>query len=313
MGSCQSTNKNNVAEKKEDIKEYVDVNKKNEDVDKGTAQVEKEEIYDKKEGKNEEKEKKIIIFNGAPGSGKDTQCRLIAKKYNYKILTSSEILRKFVEENKGKLNEDSDKNENTLTEQEKGDLEVIEKCLNDGSLVPDDTVMRIFQNRLNTDINNNECDGLLINGFPRTYEQALLFKNSNIKVNALINITATKECLWDRIDSRLTDPVTKISYDKKIIELIKKKRGGEELTEEEEKVLSQNEDYNNLSDEEINRLIKRKDDEKEIFEKRYNLHNENEEKFISTFSDVSKNVNGEKSINEVYDEISAIVDEIKKD
>ncbi|CRG93393.1 adenylate kinase 2, putative [Plasmodium gallinaceum] len=320
MGSCQSTSKNNVAEKKEDIKEYVDVSKKNEDVDKVITEVNKEEICkNNDEEKNEIKEekevdgekKKIIIFNGAPGSGKDTQCRLIKQKYNFKILTSSELLKKYLEENKGKLTEDSDTNENKLSEQEKGDLEVVEKCINDGSLVPDEIVSRIFFQNLNYDINNVEFDGILINGFPRTYEQALSFKNNNIKVNALINMTTSKECLLDRINNRLVDPVTNINYDEKIIELIKKKRGGE-LTEEEEKIVSQNEDYNNLSDEDISRLIKRGDDEENVFHKRFSLYKDNEEKIISLFTDVCKNVDGEKSINEVFDEISSIIDNIVK-
>lgn len=320
MGSCQSTSKNNVVEKKEDIKEYIDVNEKREDFDREIAKEEKgeickdinEEIKEKEEvDEVDGKKKKIIIFNGAPGSGKDTQCSLIEKKYNFKILTSSELLKKYLEENKEKLHEDSS-NENKLTDEEKSDLEIIEKCINDGSLVPDDTVKRVFFINLNNYINNVEFDGIIINGYPRTYDQALLFKNNNIKVNSLINITATKECLLERINRRIVDPVTNINYDEKIIELIKKKRGGEELTEEEEKIVSQNEGYNNLNDEDINRLIKRKDDEQNVFDKRFNLYKENEEEILSVFSDVRKDINGEKPINDVFDEISEIIDDIIK-
>lgn len=291
MGSCQSIQKKIISKKKQDIKEYVDAGGKIENL--GAS--------------------KVIILNGAPGSGKDTQCRLILKKYKFKIITSSELLKNYLETSREKLNADENNNEQTkLTEKEKSDLQLIEKCFSDGSLVPDDIVIRIFTSELNRIIKDNDFDGILINGFPRTYEQALLFKENNVKVNTLINITASRECLWKRISTRLIDPVTKLNYDEKIIELIKKKREGEKLSEEEENLIIESDDHNNLSNEVIARLIKRKDDEESVFDKRFNLYTENEEKILSIFSDICKNVNGDNPISQVFDDITKIIDEALK-
>lgn len=256
--------------------------------------------------------KKIIVLNGAPGSGKDTQCNLILKKFHLELIICSGVLKNYLNKHKKTGEEPTEqKPENELTEEEKI-LDIIEKSFANGSLVPDDTVIKIFTSELNSILNdeNNDVQGVLINGFPRTKEQAMLFKESKIQVDALINIIVSKENLWTRISSRLVDPVTNISYDANVIELVKKKKQGADLSEEELKIVSQNELCDNLDDEIIDRLDKRKDDTQEVFDKRFALYKENDEQITSVFKDVCRNVDGNKQKDEVFNDIIKIIEEV---
>ncbi|SBS82926.1 adenylate kinase 2, putative [Plasmodium malariae] len=257
--------------------------------------------------------KKIYILNGAPGSGKDTQCRLLSKKYNFKIITISELLKEHLKDSKERIRDSSSSDQcvKELTEQEKRDLEYIQKSFTDGSFVPDDIVIGIFLKQLEKyTLGEEECEGIIINGFPRTYEQALLFKKNNIEITNFINMSVSKECLLERVNNRIRDPITNVNYNIKIIELIKKKRKNIKLHTEEELLLtSQNEDYKNINDEILMRLKRRADDNESTFNKRYDLYLQNEKKIISLFFHVCKNIDGEKSIEGIFEQICAIIDQ----
>ncbi|CAD2089309.1 adenylate kinase 2, putative [Plasmodium vinckei lentum] len=266
-----------------------------------------------------QKKKKVYIINGPPGSGKDTHCVSLSKLYNFEIITISELLKKYVKENTNK-DTSCGKYVSGLTDEEKQDLESIEKCICNGSLAPDNIVNKIFLKYFKRYSENAEQDqtsesdttsnGIIINGFPRTYEQALLFKKYKINVTKFINIVVSRESLLKRIMNRTKDPVTNINYNFQIIKLIKKKRQGIQLTSEEEELLaSQNDSYQSLSDEIIMRLERREDDNESTFNKRYNLYKENEEKIIPLFIDICKNVDGENDINHNFQQICKIIQE----
>ncbi|ETW29011.1 hypothetical protein PFFCH_03574 [Plasmodium falciparum FCH/4] len=138
----------------------------------------------------------------------------------------------------------------------------------DGSLVNDQIVIEIFHKQLNKYINDDKYNGIIINGFPRNYEQALLIIQNNISITKFINIQVGKDTLWTRINNRIIDPITNISYNENIIQIIKKKREGQELSDEEQKqLIIDNHLYNNLSNDILERLTKRKDDEEQVFNK----------------------------------------------
>ena len=84
---------------------------------------------------------KIIII-GAPGAGKDTQARKLAKHFKLKVVSSGDILRK-----------ESRKNA------------IIKKYIDKGELIPS----RLFYNILKKYIVNEK--NLILNGFPRSKEQ----------------------------------------------------------------------------------------------------------------------------------------------
>ncbi|SOV78512.1 adenylate kinase 2 [Plasmodium reichenowi] len=256
---------------------------------------------DEEEKKKEIKKKKnIYILYGASGSGKDTQCRLLEKKYNYKIICMSKLLKEYKEEY----------NKENVSNEEGNYSDEIEKCMIDGSLVNDKIVIEIFHKQLNKYINDDKYNGIIINGFPRNYEQALLIKQNNISITKFINIQVGKDTLWRRINNRIIDPITNISYNENIIQLIKKKREGQELSDEEQKqLIIDNQIYNNLSNDILERLTKRKDDEEQVFNKRFQLYIESEQKINSLFKNICKSVDGEKSINHIFDQICSIIDD----
>lgn len=97
--------------------------------------------------------KKIIIFLGAPGSGKGTQAETIVKKYDYLHISTGEMLRAFA------------KNE-YIKEDEKKALE----AMKEGHLVPDWLIFRLAFKEIEKAFNENR--GMVLDGAIRTLAQA---------------------------------------------------------------------------------------------------------------------------------------------
>ncbi len=92
---------------------------------------------------------KIVIL-GAPGAGKGTQAKMIAKKYGIPHISSGDIFR-----------------ENRKNGTELG--KKAEQYMNEGLLVPDDLTVDMIMDRLE----NEDCaGGYILDGFPRTIPQA---------------------------------------------------------------------------------------------------------------------------------------------
>lgn len=126
---------------------------------------------------------RIIIF-GPPGSGKGTQAKKIAEHFGIVHLSTGDIFRKAIEE-----------------ETELG--KVVESFMDAGQLVPDQTVVDLVEETIRRDDFN---DGYIIDGFPRTVEQAVAFDNllerRNESIDAFISLNVPDEELISRILSR---------------------------------------------------------------------------------------------------------------
>ena len=94
----------------------------------------------------------LIIFGG-PGSGKGTQSKLLAEKFQLTHLSTGDLLR---------------------AEMEKGsELGRIAKSFTDGgNLVPDEMIVKILASAIDEHKNAN---GFIFDGFPRTVAQAEIF------------------------------------------------------------------------------------------------------------------------------------------
>jgi len=97
---------------------------------------------------------KKLIFFGAPGVGKGTQAKIISAKLHIPHISTGDILRNAI----GK------KTELGLKAKVKIDV---------GQLVPDDIMGELVENVLT----NNKCkDGFILDGFPRTINQAKILQ-----------------------------------------------------------------------------------------------------------------------------------------
>ena len=122
----------------------------------------------------------IIIF-GPPGAGKGTQAELISKKLNLYHLSTGDVLRKAVSEE---------------TELGLKAKDIIER----GELVTDDIMIGIVKEAL---INNNIENGFMLDGFPRTIEQAKalakIFEELNFKEVKVIFLITDEDELVKRL------------------------------------------------------------------------------------------------------------------
>jgi adenylate kinase len=117
---------------------------------------------------------------GSPGSGKGTQAKKIVENFDIVHLSTGDMFR----------------------ETKKSD-ESIRKLLASGQLVPDEIVINIVKRCLEKD---DIKKGFLLDGFPRTVNQAFEFdkmlKSENIKINAVFFIDVHSEEAVKRISGR---------------------------------------------------------------------------------------------------------------
>jgi adenylate kinase len=126
---------------------------------------------------------RIIIF-GPPGSGKGTQAERIKNEYDIPHLSTGSILR------------DAVKQQTKLGRQ-------IESTMDNGELVPDDTVISLVQKILKKP---DYLNGYILDGFPRTTVQAKAYDDClderNEALNAFILLKVPEQALVDRIRNR---------------------------------------------------------------------------------------------------------------
>ena len=127
-----------------------------------------------------------LIFLGAPGAGKGTQAREVAKHYGIPQISTGDMLR------------DAVKKETALGLAAKARMEA-------GKLVPDEVVDGIVAER----INEPDCKaGFILDGFPRTISQAQ-FVDSILAAKGegrplVLDIEVSEELLLKRLTGRRT-------------------------------------------------------------------------------------------------------------
>lgn len=126
----------------------------------------------------------ILIMLGAPGTGKGTVASKLSEKLGIPQVSTGDIFRK------------------AIAEKTPVGIEA-EKYISQGMLVPDETTIRIVEERLkDADVQN----GLILDGFPRTIEQAealdKMLENANKNIRLAINLETPEEEIIDRIVNR---------------------------------------------------------------------------------------------------------------
>ncbi|MCL2696508.1 MAG: adenylate kinase [Oscillospiraceae bacterium] len=121
-----------------------------------------------------------LIFLGAPGSGKGTQAEQVNVKYNLPAVSTGNMLREAV------------KNGTEAGLKAKAFMDA-------GDLVPDEVVIGIIKDRIALD---DAKKGFILDGFPRTVEQAEALERMDVAIDKVINIHVDDEKIIARMSGR---------------------------------------------------------------------------------------------------------------
>jgi adenylate kinase len=126
----------------------------------------------------------VVVLLGAPGAGKGTQAPVIAERLGVPILASGDLLRAAVAAGTP-LGREAD------------------RYMSRGRLVPDDTIVRVFLDRLES---TDALNGAILDGFPRTSVQAealdRALAEAGRRVDAALYIDVPIEDLVKRMGNR---------------------------------------------------------------------------------------------------------------
>lgn len=209
---------------------------------------------------------KNIIFIAPPAAGKGTQSNLLKDKYDYVHISTGDMLREIVSSNT-----------------ELG--EVVKNIIDKGNLVSDDLIFELLKNKLS----NIEGKPFILDGFPRTLNQAL-FLDNNLKIEnyIVIYLELSKADAVKRINGRLTCSCGK-SYNLNDNNLKPK--------------------VTDICDVCGKKLVKRDDDNLEAFKIRFDVFLKNIKPLIDYYKDKNKLkvVNVNRDVNDIFREILKVV------
>ncbi|EHC6484860.1 adenylate kinase [Listeria monocytogenes] len=210
-----------------------------------------------------------LVLMGLPGAGKGTQAEQIVEKYNIPHISTGDMFRAAM------------KNNTELGRKAK-------YFMDNGDLVPDEVTNGIVRERLSED---DAKDGFLLDGFPRTVEQAQELENIlsdlGTELDAVINIDVEKDVLMKRLTGRWICRTCGKTY---------------------------HEIYNppkvaGKCDLDGGELYQRDDDKKETVEKRLNVNMKQTKPLLDFYSEKGKlhNINGEQDIKDVFVDVEKIL------
>jgi adenylate kinase len=128
-----------------------------------------------------------VVLLGAPGAGKGTQCKSIVARYDLLHLSSGDILRQ-------------ERAEGTeLGKKAQG-------YMDSGALVPDEIIIEMMAKA----IRNAPAAGFILDGFPRTVNQAVELDKalaaSRQQIDAVLNLEIDDDVVTKRITGRRSCP-----------------------------------------------------------------------------------------------------------
>ena len=129
----------------------------------------------------------VLIFLGPPGSGKGTQAQILTDNLNLNHLSVGDLLR-----------------ENILNNTELGKL--ASNYVKSGELVPDELIIDLMDSYITNIKNKTDNSGIILDGFPRTINQAIALENKikqlNVSIKAVINLDIPDQKILNRLASR---------------------------------------------------------------------------------------------------------------
>ncbi|CAL28620.1 adenylate kinase [Staphylococcus carnosus] len=214
-----------------------------------------------------------IILMGLPGAGKGTQASEIVKKFPIPHISTGDMFRKAI------------KDQTELGKEAKS-------YMDRGELVPDEVTVGIVKERLSED---DAKKGFLLDGFPRTLEQAealsKIMKELDRKIDAVINIEVPEEELMNRLTGRRICEVCGTTY---------------HLVFNPPKV-------DGVCDLDGGKLYQREDDNPETVAKRLEVNVKQSKPIIEYYDKegILQNIDGSGDIEKVTDSVIDILDNLK--
>ncbi len=212
----------------------------------------------------------LVILLGAPGAGKGTQAEMIVERYKLTHISTGDILRASI------------KKETELGKQAKD-------YLDKGELVPDEVVVKIVEERLK----EPDCQaGALLDGFPRTVEQAKsleeVLEGMQRKIDYVIYIEVTEDELISRLTGRRICRDCGATYHLKF----------------------NPPQVRNVCDQCGGELYQREDDSMETVKQRIKVYREQTEPLIEYYRRKSllHAVDGDQDINKVHQQLQEVLD-----
>ena len=210
----------------------------------------------------------IIILLGNVGVGKGTQGKLIMQKYNIPYFATGDIFRENIEKGTS--------------------LGIkVKEIVNQGKLVTDELVNEIVFDKI------NNLENFILDGYPRTFNQALAFENflreKSREVDIVFYIDVPEEIIVKRLSGRRICPKCGKVYN---IYFEKPKK-------------------NEVCDIDGEKLITRDDDKVEVIQKRMEEFKLKTYPLVEFYEKRGKlcRVNGYREILEVFQDISRIIDD----
>lgn len=121
-----------------------------------------------------------VILLGAPGAGKGTQAEKISQKFNIPAISTGYIIRHAIAEGT-----------------ELGKLAKV--YIDEGKLLPDDVVTKLLLERLDKE----DCkNGFILDGYPRTLNQAKALDELGIAVDKVVSIAVSDGDVIARLSGR---------------------------------------------------------------------------------------------------------------
>ena len=212
---------------------------------------------------------KIIVIIGAPGAGKGTQSRLLSERYDYPQISTGDILR----------------------EMARADTPLgrrIKETMAAGELVSDEILAEVILTRTS----QPDCnDGYILDGYPRTLNQAHLLEDLALKQGKQIHlarIVVSEEALFNRLTGRRACPTCGEIYN----------------------IHFRPPKVEDVCDLDGAPLTQRSDDTPEAVSRRFEEYRRSTAPLIDYYQQSGRliELNGERPVSEVFDQLCAVID-----
>ena len=202
-----------------------------------------------------------LVLLGPPGAGKGTQAKKLEERFHLSHISTGDIFRANI------------KNQTELGKK-------VESYLSSGQLVPDELTIAMLWDRLDRE----EDQGFLLDGFPRTLEQADALKAGLAErerpLDAVLSIEVEEKVLVKRLAGRRTCPHCGASFH--ITDQPPKKEG--------------------VCDECGTSLVQRPDDSEETVQKRIDVYRAQTEPLVAYYEKegILVHINGDRPVDVVF-------------